>query len=84
MSKKLRKIFLFFELLFLNWLQEIFAVTKRNLSSAVNVLTNTPNISHITKTDIFQVIFPEIDENIIKVLSCRFSVVFGTLYYVDC
>ena len=62
MSKKLRKIFLFFELLFFNWLQEIFAVTKRNLSSAVNVLTNTPNISHITKTDIFQVIFPEIDE----------------------
>ena len=37
---------------------------ERNTSSAVNMLINTPNISHTTKRDIFQVIFPQSDEKL--------------------
>ena len=46
-----------------------FSLLRREyLSLAVNVLTECPMISHITKRDIFQVIFA----HLIKVLSCRF------------
>ena len=52
---------------------------KEYLSSAVNVLTSSPNISHITKRDISQPNFPQSDEKYDKSAIIQISAVFETL-----
>ena len=62
---------------------EFFAVNspyykREYLSSAINVLTNSPKNSHITDRDIFQLNLYQNDKNMVKVLlSCRFEMLFG-------
>ena len=53
--------------------------SRQYLSSAVNVLTTSPNISHITKRDIFQPNFPQSDEKYDKSAIVHVSAVFETL-----
>ena len=49
------------------------------LSSAVNVLTNTPKISHTNKGDIFEIISLQKDEKDDKKIIIDILQVFGTL-----
>ena len=49
------------------------------LSSAVNVLTNTPKISHTDKGDIFEIISLQKDEKYDKKIIIDILQVFGTL-----
>ena len=42
----------------------------QHFSSAVNVLTDSPRISYVTKRDVFQLIFSQTDEIIIKKCCC--------------
>ena len=50
-----------------------FSLLRREyLSSAVNVIINSPKTSDITMGDIFQLYFPESDEKMMKVLPYRF------------
>ena len=49
------------------------------LSTTLNVLTNTPEISHIPKRDIFQICFLQSDEKYEKIALMQISQVFGML-----
>ena len=52
---------------------------REYLSSAVNVLTNSPQILHITKKDIFRLEFFYSDEKYDKSAAVHISAVFRTL-----
>ena len=54
-------------------------LSRGYLSSTVNVLTNSPKISHITKRDIFQIFFPQSDGKYDKIAPMQISQVFRTL-----
>ena len=62
MEQKIRKIFSFLDNCIWNGCSKSSVLQREYLSSAVNVLTKCPKISHITKRDIFQVSFPQSDK----------------------
>ena len=62
--KKIKKKISVSKIIGLNQEQQILTIGTWYLSLAVNVLTNTPKISHITKGYIFQIGSPWSDEKI--------------------
>ena len=56
--KNSEKSFLFLRKLHLNWYRKFSLLRREDLFSAVNVLTNSPKNSDITKRDILQLSFP--------------------------
>ena len=66
------------------WLRQIPTLRRKYLSSTVNVLTKSPNISHITKRYIFEVNFPKSDKKFDKSVACQISQLFGPLWHFDC
>ena len=54
------------------------------MSLAVNMLTNSPNISYITNRDIFNLNLPKNHEKYDKNAGAQIQGVFGTLYDGDC
>ena len=83
-SKKLRKNILFLRSFYSTSCCKFSRIRREYLSLAVNVSTNSPKGSHITKRDIFQVSFPQSDEKCDKGSVMQISQVFGTFYNVAC
>ena len=54
------------------------------MSLAVNMLSNSPNISYITNRDIFNLNLPKNHEKYDKNAGAQIQGVFGTLYDGDC
>ena len=63
-AKNLKKIFCFLDNCILLDPYEFFLLRTKYMSSAVKVLTNSPRISDITKTNLFQLYFLHNDEKI--------------------
>ena len=62
MEKKIQKTFFVFKIIGVESGTANPENPKGQLSSAVNVLTNTPKISNFNKGDILQIIFPQSDQ----------------------
>ena len=78
MKKTIQKKFFVSEIIASELIALKLSPLKREyLSSTANVLTNSPKIFHITKTEFFQINHFIVINTIIKVLSCRFQQRFG-------
>ena len=59
--------------------RKVFLIRTEYFSSAIDVLTNSPNIQDIVKNDIFLINFPRIGEKYDKSALLQISPMFGIL-----
>ena len=72
-SKKFRKTFCLLDNCIWSGCCSFSLLQRENLSSAISVLTNSPNISNIKKRDIFQLIFSRSDKSAVVQISNVFN-----------
>ena len=79
MEQKIDKIFSFLDNCVCIGSRSFPQFQREYLPSVVNVETNMPKFSHITKTDIFQICFLQSDGKYDKIPPIQIPQVFGTL-----